>query len=65
MIRFRLLLALCPPLVAQHSAPAFEVASVKPNTSGEIRQSSQIGNGSGAKSRHLRDRRDVDDSVVR
>ena len=32
--------------VAQKSAPAFEAASVRPNTSGERAQSSQIGNGS-------------------
>lgn len=35
-----------PILIAQQSGPTFEVASVKPNTSGAIGQLSQIGKGS-------------------
>jgi uncharacterized protein (TIGR03435 family) len=51
MTRLGLMLALIvaatfPPITAQQRAPAFEAASVRPNTSGERAQSSQIGKGS-------------------
>ena len=49
MTRVGLLLVLITFIVGlplESQTPRFEVASVKPNTSGEIRQSSQIGNGS-------------------
>jgi len=41
-----IVVATCPPITAQQRAPAFEAASVRPNTSGERAQSSQIGKGS-------------------
>src|SRR5688572_19700076 len=41
-----LIAAIGLPLAAQQSATAFEVASVRPNTSGDTAQSSRIGKGS-------------------